>query len=83
MRIRGAFSWQPTQAGTYSFIVEASDGTTIATKKANIVVANDRASAVQAAIAPYNPNTSYVSASLNNFNTVYNNTIKSDSDCVR
>ncbi|MDQ0874542.1 hypothetical protein QFZ77_003201 [Paenibacillus sp. V4I3] len=71
----GAFSWQPTQAGAYSFIVEASDGTTIATKKANIVVGSDRASAVQAAIAPYNPNTSYVSGSLNNFNTVYNNTI--------
>ena len=23
----GAFSWQPTQAGTYSFVAEASDGT--------------------------------------------------------
>ena len=61
----GAFSWQPTQAGTYSFIAQASDGTTLATKNVNIVVASDRASAVQAAIAAYNPNTSYVTASLN------------------
>ena len=35
----------------------------------------DRASAVQAAMALYDPNTSYVSASLNNFNAVYNNTM--------
>jgi hypothetical protein len=81
----GAFTWQPTQAGTYSFIVVASDGTTLAAKNVSIVVTNDRASAVQAAIAAYNPNTSYVTASLNNYNTVYNNTmsqlqIASDAD---
>ena len=71
----GAFSWQPTQAGTYSLIVQASDGTTIATKNVNIVVTNDRASAVQAAIAPYNPNTTYVTASLNQYKAAYDNTM--------
>ena len=71
----GAFSWQPTQAGTYSFVVEASDGTTISTKNVNIVVTSDRASAVQAAIASYNPNTSYVAATLNQYKAVYEDTM--------
>ena len=71
----GAFSWQPTQAGTYSFVVEASDGTTISTKMVNMVVTSDRASAVQAAIASYNPNTSYVAATLNRYKAVYEDTM--------
>ncbi|WP_228745101.1 discoidin domain-containing protein [Paenibacillus sp. S150] len=71
----GAFSWQPVQSGSYSFIVEASDGTTLATKKVNIVVTNDRASAVEAAIARYNPNTAYVTETLDHYNAVYNETL--------
>ena len=50
----GAFSWKPTQAGTYSFVVGASDGTTVTTKDVTVVVTNDRQSAVDAVIAPYN-----------------------------
>ena len=49
----GAFSWKPTQAGTYSVFIEASDGTTVATRDVTIVVANDRQSAVEAVITPY------------------------------
>ena len=41
----------------------------------NIVVTSDRASAVQAAIASYNPNTSYVAATLNQFKAVYDDTM--------
>ncbi|WP_248924001.1 OmpL47-type beta-barrel domain-containing protein [Paenibacillus hamazuiensis] len=71
----GAFSWQPAQAGTYSFIVQASDGTTVAAKKVNLVVTADRTSAVQAAVVPYDPGSSYVTASLNHFQAVYNDTM--------
>ena len=63
----GAFSWKPTQAGTYSFVVGASDGTTVTTKDVKVVVTNDRQSAVAAVIAPYNANTSYISSTLDNY----------------
>ncbi|MRN55030.1 putative Ig domain-containing protein [Paenibacillus monticola] len=71
----GAFSWQPTQAGIISFNVTASDGTTITSKNVNIVVANERASAVEATIAPYDPASVYVTATLNHYKTVYTDTI--------
>lgn len=71
----GAFSWQPTQSGTYSFIAEASDGTTLAAKNVHIVVSNDRTSAVEAAKAVYDSNKGYVAASLNQFNAVYDETM--------
>ena len=71
----GAFSWQPAQAGTNPFILMASVGTTVTAKNVNIVVTNNRVSAVQVAIALYNPNTIYVSASVNNYKTVYNDTV--------
>lgn len=71
----GAFSWQPAQAGSYSLIVQASDGTTVTTKNVHIVVSGDRASAVQAATAPYDPNKLYVTASLKQFKAVYEDTM--------
>lgn len=71
----GAFSWQPAQAGTYSLIVQASDGTTVTTKNVKIVVSGDRTSAVQAATALYDPNTLYVTASLKQFKSVYEDTM--------
>jgi hypothetical protein len=71
----GAFSWQPTQAGTNAFTVSASDGTAVTAKNINIVVTSDRASAVQAAIALYNPNAIYVAASLAKYQSVYNDTM--------
>jgi hypothetical protein len=71
----GAFSWQPTQTGTATFIVTASDGTTTTAKNITVTVNADRASAVQAAISVYNPGTSYVSSSLKSYQDVYNKTV--------
>ncbi|RCW51945.1 OmpL47-type beta-barrel domain-containing protein [Paenibacillus prosopidis] len=67
----GAFSWTPTQAGTYSFVVSASDGTTITTRDVTIVVANDRQSAVNAVIAPYQADTLYISSTLEHYQNVH------------
>jgi large repetitive protein len=72
----GLFNWKPTEPGKSSFIVVTSDGAAITTKKVNIVVSNDRASAVQAAISQYNSKTSYVTASWNHFKAVYDYTMK-------
>ncbi len=71
----GAFSWQPTEAGNYSVVVAATDGTAVSVKNVNIIVSSDRASAVQAIIASYDQNQVYVEATLNNFQTVYNDTL--------
>lgn len=71
----GLFTWQPMEKGSISFVVAASDGTTVTTKNVKINVANDRASAVQAVIAPYNPNNVYVSASLAHFQAEYEKTM--------
>ena len=71
----GAFSWQPAQAGKVSFTVTASDGTTVATRNVNIVVAADRNAAVTAATAAYDPGTSYTSASLIRYQAAYGGTM--------
>jgi hypothetical protein len=67
----GAFSWLPTEAGTYSFVASASDGTSVTTKDISIVVANDRQSAVNAVIAPYQADTLYMTSTLDLYNQVY------------
>jgi large repetitive protein len=67
----GAFSWKPTQAGSYSFVAEASDGTTVSTKRVTIVVGADRQSVVDAVTAPYNANTLYVTSTLETYNAAY------------
>lgn len=64
----GAFRWQPSQVGDNSFVVVATDGTTVATKTITIHVADDRASAVDAVTAPFNPSAIYASDSLKHFN---------------
>ncbi|MCL6603179.1 MAG: discoidin domain-containing protein [Paenibacillus sp.] len=81
----GVFSWSPSQAGTYSFVVGASDGTSVSTKDVIIVVTNDRQSAIDAAIAPYNANTIYIQSTLDRYKQVYDdamNLISSASDEV-
>ena len=81
----GAFSWNPVQAGTYSFVVGASDGTTITTKDVTVVVTSDRESAAAAVIAPYHASTSYISSTLERYKIVYAdvmNAISSASDEV-
>ncbi|MNB74293.1 Endo-1,4-beta-xylanase A precursor [compost metagenome] len=65
-----AFSWKPEQAGVYSIIVSATDGTSVTAKAVNITVAADRQAAVEADIAPYDPETSYISSTLKAYRTM-------------
>jgi hypothetical protein len=67
----GAFSWTPGQAGTYVLVAEASDGTTVTTKRITIVVAPDRQAAVAAVNAPYEPDTLYVTSTKTAYQAVY------------
>ncbi|WP_371766636.1 OmpL47-type beta-barrel domain-containing protein [Massilia sp.] len=79
----GAFSWQPTQAGTYTFIAEASDGTSVTTKRVIVEVAADRQAAVATVAAPFKPDTLYVTATKTAYESAYadmQNTIGSGTD---
>jgi hypothetical protein len=67
----GAFSWKPAQAGTFAFLIEASDGTTVTMKRITIVVDADRQAAVNTADAAYSPNTTYVESTLPAYNAAY------------
>ncbi|KQV33437.1 discoidin domain-containing protein [Massilia sp. Root335] len=67
----GAFSWVPTQAGTYDFIVTSTDGTVVTSKAARIVVSADRQSAIAAVTAAYKPGTLYTSQTLAVYNAAY------------
>jgi hypothetical protein len=71
----GAFSWTPTEIGTFSFIISVSDQTTITAKKVTIQIKADRYSALAAAIASYNSDKIYTKASLSNYQAVYNQTV--------
>ena len=64
----GAFSWLPTQAGTYTFVVSSTDGITVKSKTVNIVVTADRQSALAVVSAPYKANVLYVSSTLDRYN---------------
>jgi hypothetical protein len=67
----GAFSWKPTQAGTYAFFVGASDGTTVTMKRVTFVVDADRQAAVDRANAQYKPAAAYVASTLPAYNAAY------------
>ncbi|CAN7167903.1 discoidin domain-containing protein [Pseudoduganella sp. LjRoot289] len=67
----GAFSWNPTQAGTYTFSVGASDGTTVTMKRITVVVDASRQGAVDRAIAAYKAGTPYVESTLPAYNAAY------------
>lgn len=73
----GQFSWIPTNVGKYSFVVTASDGTSIETKSVTIIVTEDRKSIVSEVIAKYDENTKYEKVSLDNYKEAYNSIIKS------
>jgi hypothetical protein len=60
----GAFSWTPTKVEDCVFVVEATDGTVVAPKKASISVAADRAAAIRKITSGYDPKTTYVEATL-------------------
>jgi hypothetical protein len=67
----GAFSWLPTQAGSYSLVIEASDGTSVSVKRVTIVVGADRQATLAAATSAYNPNTLYVQSTLTPYTNAY------------
>ena len=65
----GALTWTPTsgQIGTHETYVVASDGTTDTVLDVSIVVAADRRRAVTAALDGFDPNATYVKATLDQF----------------
>lgn len=67
----GAFSWTPTQAGTYALVVEASDGTTVTTKRVTVVVGADRQSTVSMVTASFKPDTLYVASTKDAYQAAY------------
>jgi hypothetical protein len=67
----GAFSWLPSQAGTYTFVVTASDGSALTSRPVTIVVTANRQAAIDAVIAGYRPDVAYVSATLAAYNAAY------------
>ncbi|MCP5544857.1 MAG: hypothetical protein H7A49_13225 [Akkermansiaceae bacterium] len=60
----GAFQWTPSAAGESDLVVTAVNGEFVTPKRIHIVIAADRAAAVDAAGAGYEPGVPYVSASL-------------------
>lgn len=81
----GAFSWKPTQPGTSSVVVSASDGTAVTAREVQIIVAKDRKAAVSAVIEPYDEKTKYIEATLNQYKQTYDdamNAIANASDDV-
>jgi hypothetical protein len=81
----GAFSWTPTQAGTYTLVAEASDGTTVTTKRVIVVVGADRQSTVSAVTAAFKPDTPYVTSTKDAYQAAYadmQNTIGSSTDAT-
>lgn len=83
----GAFSWKPVQgqAGTYEMVAEATDGTTVSSKRITIVVGADRQATVAAVTSPYSADKVYVTSTLAAYNSVYGDmmgTIGSASDAT-
>ncbi|CAN7359104.1 discoidin domain-containing protein [Pseudoduganella sp. LjRoot289] len=81
----GAFSWSPTQAGTYNFVVSAKDGTTVTSKRFTVLVGADRQATVNLLIAAYKPSLLYVTSTLDTYNAAYNDmqgVISSATDAV-
>ena len=67
----GAFSWTPAQAGTYTLIVEASDGTTVTIKRLIVAVGADRQATVSAVTTPFKPDTPYVTSTKMTYESAY------------
>ncbi|MGV7119034.1 putative Ig domain-containing protein [Paenibacillus kyungheensis] len=71
----GRLTWTPEATGNFSFLLTASDGTTVSTKKIQIQVESNRSQAINVATDTYNPDTSYTSSSIRVFNDVYKETV--------
>lgn len=67
----GAFSWNPSQKGSYSFVVSASYGSTVSSKNVNVLVEADRKSAVSQIKSSYDENKKYELDSLNKYKKAY------------
>jgi hypothetical protein len=81
----GAFSWLPAQAGTFTFNVFASDGSSVTSKRVTIFVGQDRQATVAKVTANYDTTILYVTSSLSAYNAVYTdmeNSIGTASDQV-
>ncbi|WP_411346639.1 Ig domain-containing protein [Paenibacillus sp. WLX1005] len=79
----GKLVWTPDTAGTYSFLVTASDGVTVSTQPIRIAVEYSREEAIGVAAATYDPHTLYTTSSVRVFTDVYDATVRSlnsDSD---
>nr|MCR5753307.1 putative Ig domain-containing protein [Acetatifactor sp.] len=70
----GAFNWTPSAANTYSFYICAKANDTELVKKVTVVVVADREAAIANAIAGYDENEIYISATKENFLTVLDET---------
>lgn len=68
----GELTWTPraTQAGIRTFDVAADDGQSVSVLRATVVVAPDRAAALDEALVGYDPGAAYVSDSLAAFEAV-------------
>jgi len=56
----GAFSWNPTQEGDYSFVVNAGNTEAVAASRVRIIVTRDRESAAAKAESGFNKDIPYV-----------------------
>jgi hypothetical protein len=63
----GAFLWRPSSAGESSFVVQAANDKAAAAQSVQIKVAPNRAAAVKAIAAVYQPDSSYVKATQDNY----------------
>lgn len=73
----GAFRWTPAQAGEHQFVVTATAHETITPSKVRISVTADRRAAVEKIAAAHDPQTAYVTASLNRCKDLHDRLIDS------
>lgn len=67
----GAFSWAPTRAGEYTFVVNAANPAAVTAKRVRISVARDRESAVARIASRFNKDTPYVKATLETYRAAF------------
>ncbi|MBU5595498.1 FIVAR domain-containing protein [Amphibacillus sp. MSJ-3] len=81
----GMFSWNPDRTGRFSTVVSASDETTLVAREVELIVTDDRESAIKAVIEPYDEEIKYIDDTLKRYKQAYDETvsvIESASDTV-
>ncbi|MBE8718569.1 hypothetical protein C4F51_15405 [Cellvibrio sp. KB43] len=71
----GVFSWTPSQAGSYAFIVSVDDGDVMVTKRVSVIVAADRVAAIDSIVQNYDDQEIYTSSTLAAYTAVFNTTV--------